>query len=452
MKKYIKFLLILVPVICGIFIFNSCKQADTTVTPIVTSSNWVKMYGGGLSDIITSVQTVPSGGFIAAGYTVSFGQGLNEVYIVRINSDGGVQWSKSYGTTQNDETAQIQALSDGTFIVAGRTSSASLPNYDVFAMKLDANGNLLWNKIYKWSGNVVTSGVQQTSDNGFVIAGTSGFSPGQTDAFVLKIDGSGAAQWLKSYGGPFNDICTSIKKTSDNGFIICGSSFSGGFPDGDGFLEKLYADGSMAWTNFYGGNDGYDQFNDVYQNTDGGYIAAGVTYAFGLTTGDIMILRTDAGGVVAPGWPRTLGDSSLGLDMANSVVQADDGSFTLTGYRTNGSSTDIVVSNYFGDATYNWTKVYGGSGSDKGITIVKNSGKYVLGGISSSANNDMYILNLKPDGTCCSGTKPFTPVGGSPTVTNVPGSFSSASFTPTVIDGHFTAANAATIVTAQCSE
>src|ERR1044072_538993 len=102
MKKF----LIIIPVICCIFIFNSCK--DSTVTPVITSSNWVKMYGGSLSDVLTSVQVVPSGGFIAAGYTVSFGQGLNEVYVVRINADGTIAWSKSYGTSQNDETAQIQ--------------------------------------------------------------------------------------------------------------------------------------------------------------------------------------------------------------------------------------------------------------------------------------------------------------------------------------------------------
>ncbi len=291
MKKYFK-IFILLSVISASIIFESCKKDDTIITPENTSAAWVKMYGGGLSEILTSVQSVSSGGFVAAGYTISFGQGGNEIYVVRTNTDGSIQWSKTYGTTQNDETAQIQTLSDGSFILVGRTNSALVSNYDVFAIKLDASGNKVWDKRYSWNGNVVTAGVQVTSD-GFVIAGTGTFTVGQTDAFVLKIDGSGNAVWLKLIGGAFNDICTSIKNTSDNGFVVCGSTFSGGFPDGDAYMCKLNSDGSVAWTNFYGGNDGYDQFNDVTQTSDGGYVAAGYTKAFGLTDGDIYIVRTD---------------------------------------------------------------------------------------------------------------------------------------------------------------
>src|SRR5207237_4656499 len=167
--------------------------------------------------------------------------------------------------------------------------------------------------------------------------------------------------------------------------------------------------------------------------------------------GDIIILKTDANGVVYTNWPRTLGDSTLGLDAAASVVQADDGSFTLTGIRTTpGNLTDIIVSNYFGDGTYNWSKVYGGTGSGAGITIIKNSGKYVLGGIiSTGGNNDMYVMNLNSDGTCCAGTNAFVPTGGSPTVVNAAGSFTATSFTPTVSDAGFMAANASTVVNSQ---
>lgn len=456
MKNYAKIIVLLVTIISGIAMFNSCNKTDSVVTP-GNSASWVKMFGGGLSEILTSVKVASSGGFIAAGYTVSFGSGGNEIYVIRINTDGSTQWSKTFGSVQNDETASVLSLADGSFIVAGRTNSVLASNYDAFAIKLDANGNKVWDKIYQWNGNVITTSVQATNDNGFVIAGTSTFTPGQTDGFVLKIDGSGSAVWLKAIGGGFNDICTSLKSTSDNGFIMCGSTFSGGFPDGDGFLCKLNSDGSVAWTNFYGGDDGYDQFNDVVQSNDGGYTAAGFTKSFGLIDGDIYLVRTDQAGNILTGWPRTLGDSTLGLDAATSIVQGEDGTFTITGERTTLSSatTDIIVANYSANSDYNWAKVYGSSGNDAGVSIVKNSDKYVVGCVIASGgagDNDMYVMNIKSDGTCCAGTNSFTPLGGSPTVTNVSGSFTETVYTPAVLDAGFGTANAATVVTSQCSD
>src|SRR5436190_20708432 len=167
MKNYAKVIILLVTIISAIVIFNSCTKTDSVVTHGNSSASWVKMFGGGLSEILTSVQAASSGGFIAAGYTVSFGSGGNEIYVIRINTDGSTQWSKTFGSVQNDETASIISLGDGSFIVAGRTNSVLASNYDAFAIKLDANGNKVWDKIYQWSGNVVTTSIQATNDKGF---------------------------------------------------------------------------------------------------------------------------------------------------------------------------------------------------------------------------------------------------------------------------------------------
>jgi len=175
------------------------------LTGIASASYWAKAYGGNSWDSAFSVHSVrqtSDGGFIVAGYTDSFGAGSSDFWVLKLDADGNVSWQKTYGGSSYDHAESIQQTADGGYIVAGRTNSFGAGNYDLLVLKLDASGNVLWQKTYGGEQMDGAFSVQQTSDGGYIIGGmTESFNVESGDAWVLKLDGNGNVQWQKTYGG-----------------------------------------------------------------------------------------------------------------------------------------------------------------------------------------------------------------------------------------------------------
>jgi hypothetical protein len=267
---------------------------------------WAKTYGGTIWDEAFSVQQTSDGGYIVAGYTNFFGAGSWDIFLIKTDANGNVQWAKTYGGTDLDVALSVQQTSDGGYIVAGGTWSFGAGGWDIFLIKTDANGNLQWAKTYGGTNDEYANSVQQTSDGGYIVAGyTRSFGAGGWDIFLIKTDANGNIQWAKTYGGTNDDVGWSVRQTSDGGYsveqisdrgyIVAGWTRSFGAGSADAFLIKTDANGNVQWAKTYGGTNN-DGASSVRQTSDGGYIVAGYTVSFGAGVGDVFLIKTDANG------------------------------------------------------------------------------------------------------------------------------------------------------------
>jgi uncharacterized delta-60 repeat protein len=209
--------------------------------------SWAKTYGGTYSDRAYSVQQTSDGGYIVAGGTRSFGAGGWDIFLIKTDANGNISWAKTYGGTYDDYAYSVQQTSDGGYIVAGYTISFGAGNSDVFLIKTDANGNIIWAKTYGGIYTDSATSVQQTSDGGYIAAGyTESFGAGNGDFFLIKTDANGNISWAKTYGGTYDDYAYSVQQTSDGGYIVAGWTNSFGAGYFDIFLIKTDANGNIG--------------------------------------------------------------------------------------------------------------------------------------------------------------------------------------------------------------
>jgi hypothetical protein len=208
---------------------------------------WAKTYGGTYRDSAFSLQQTSDGGYIVAGETSSFGAGYPDAFLIKTDADGNIIWAKTYGGTNWDFTFSVRQTSDGGYIVAGGTRSFGAGSWDIFLIKTDADGNVQWAKTYGGTSTDVATSVQQTSDGGYIVAAEIlSFGAGSWDIFLIKTDANGNIQWAKTYGGTGADIPLSVQQTSDGGYIVAGFTDSFGAGERDIFLIKTDANGNIG--------------------------------------------------------------------------------------------------------------------------------------------------------------------------------------------------------------
>jgi len=374
-----------------------------TVTPTV---NWAKTFGGGNRDVAHSIVQTSDGGFIIAGETDSFGAGNADVWILKINANGLIEWEKTYGGSAYDIVRSIQQTSDDGFIAAGETSSFSFAaDTDVWVLKLGANGNTLWQ--YRYGGNGIDKAycIRQTSDGGYIVAGeTNSFGAAGIDVWVLKLKSDGDIEWEKRYGGAGDDVAHSIQQTtSDGGYIVAGETSSFGAGDIDVWALKLDSNGGIEWQKRYGGG-GDDMAHSIQQTSDGGYIVAGETDFFVIVFADFWVLKLDSNGVVE--WEKTY-RGSFG-DKAYSIHQTSNGGYIIAGKTSpNPVNADIWVLKLDSIGDIEWQKTYGGNGSNSANFIRQTSDLgFIVAGETSfvgAGNADVWVLKLDTNGEIGSG-------------------------------------------------
>ena len=231
---------------------------------------WTRTYGGSGDDEAYSVQQTADGGYIVAGYTYSFGAGGDDFYLVRTNSQGDTLWTRTYGGDSLDCAYSVHQTADGGYIVAGYTYSFGAGLDDFYLVKTNSLGDTLWTRAYGGSNYDDARSVQQTTDGGYIVAGyTWSF-----DADLVKTNSQGDTLWTRTYGGSNGDDAYSVQQTADGGYIVAGDTWSFGAGRNDFYLVKTNPMGDTLWTRTYGGR-GNDSARSVQQTTDGGYIVAG---------------------------------------------------------------------------------------------------------------------------------------------------------------------------------
>jgi len=218
------------------------QLSDTTPVPLPQPKGWMKTFGKFGEDYGYSVRQTFDGGYIIAGSTNNLGGG-GDVWLIKTDKDGNMLWDKIFGGNDWDEAYSVQQTSDGGYIIAGSTG------VDFWLIKTDSNGNIVWDTTYGGNDHDEAYSVQQTSDNGYIIAGTTrSFGAGITNAWLVKIDADGNKIWDRTFGRKYGNLAYSVQQTSDNGYIIAGAT--GGFGDvnGDVWLIKTDSQGKSKTT------------------------------------------------------------------------------------------------------------------------------------------------------------------------------------------------------------
>ena len=352
----------------------------------------------------SSVSQTNDGGYVLGGSATLPSAFYSNFYVVKTDSLGDIQWSKSfaYGSYDgNSSVAKVLQTSDGGYIVLGNTSSTGATGVDVYLARLDPTGRVIWQKTYGGKYDDNAASIVKTS-SGYMIAGsTMSYGDGSSDIYVVKIDDSGNEIWHHNYGGAGGDTGSQIISTKDGNFVIVGttSSFgaSGAF---DIYLFKIDGSGNKIWDKLYGGSD-WDEGNSVAELSDGSLVIAGFAIGFGPGARDMFLVKTNASGVEQ--WHKAFG--GIYQDNASKVVTTSDG-IIVSGTQTIGikntvssGNVDILVIKIDLNGNQSWKSQFGRLQNEAvGDMIINGNGNVIIAGSTSSYGGN-YFLNINPQGS-----------------------------------------------------
>jgi hypothetical protein len=298
-------------------------------------------------------------------------------------------WARTFGGDKDDIGRSVQQTQDDGYIIAGLTNSRGSVHTDAWLIKTNAYGDTIWTRTYGSTDADWANTVCQTADGGYIIAGGTG---GNCEIWLLKTDASGNAVWSRTYGGSSGYGGDRVVQTRDGGYIVVGSTTAAGAGSSDIWLLRLDPYGDTTWTRTYGSTS-LDQGCSVQQTQDGGYAALGSKGSLdsGWFDTDIWLIKTDANGDTI--WTRTFG--ARGEDDGFCAQQTQDGGYIITGRTTSGGPYGYGVCLIKTDASGNtaWIRSFGGPESSGRSVRQTHDGGYVVGGINDAA----HLLIIKTD-------------------------------------------------------
>lgn len=261
---------------------------------------WTQSFGvAGVDEIGLDVEVAFGGGFVIAGYQLPTTiPSPRDAFLIRTNTSGEEIWSKTYGGAVHDTASSVVTNADGGYTFTGYTTSQGAGANDVWLVKVDAVGDVNWSRTF--GGNNEDYGMSVARFGaGYVIAGqTRSMGAGGTDAYLLRTDFKGDLVWENTFGGAANDSANSVKVLPD-GFVFTGFTESSGAGAADAYLVRTGFNGEAKWERTFGGSD-TDAGMAVVANEAGGFVVAGYTESMGEGASDVYAIRTNSGGQVLP--------------------------------------------------------------------------------------------------------------------------------------------------------
>ena len=389
-----------IPLVIALLLLLSYTLVITLVNLRPDFIRFQKTYGGMGFDEAWSVVQTPDGGYAIVGQTDSFGAGERDFWLVKVDANGNALWNKTFGGKDVDIAYSIALIDDGGYALVGDTSSFGAGSFDFWLVKTDSTGNIQWNKTYGGKRTDGANSVVQTSDGGYAIAGhTSSFGAGDWDFWLVRTDANGTGLWSKTFGTPKTDYAYSIVQTIDRGYAIAGYTSSFGAGRYDFWLVKTDENGTIQWNQTYGGKNSEWAFS-IVQTTDEGYAMAGYTSSFGAGQMDFWLVKTDASGNMQ--WNKTYGGPDW--DWGTSIIQTDNEGYAIAGWTKSFGTGDsdfwLLKTDENGNAQ--WNRTYGGAGWDESNSVVQTSdGGYALVGHmhSKTGSTDFFIVKTDDNGT-----------------------------------------------------
>lgn len=353
-------------------------------------------YGGNGYDVGYDVKQTLDNGYIITGSTSSFGQGNTDLYLLKIDSMGQKKFQTSFGGYNNEIGKSIVQLSDSSFVMVGYTSSSGIGGYDIFLVKTDKTGNLLWQKTIGGSDWDFAYSIQKTTDGGFIIGGTTySFGRGNADGYVIKTDANGDVIWSKTYGGKKDDEFKSVIQTSDGNYALTGYTKSYNDSLSDIWIFKIDINGDSLWCKFFGGNK-QDFGSEIIEHQNGEFFIAGGTESFSVSIMNGYVVHTDNFGNYLS---KVLDNTSSSYQSFNSIVVSK---------RSNGIINALAKETFYGfSAQFKMLEMNLGlnylNGTDYGSTfndemykiIATNDKGYACVGYTNgygAINSDVYFL------------------------------------------------------------
>lgn len=361
------------------------------------SIEWQKAYGGNNIDIIGSVQQTEDGGFIAIGQISAGGgdiithKGSRDIWVIKVSSSGALEWQKTLGGTQDDSGYSIEQTSDGGYILVGETLSidgdvtAPLGMSDIWVVKLASDGNIEWDRSLGSISADQGRDIKQTLDGGFIVTGSR-----NSGIYAVKLANDGSVEWERTYTGS-SSMGNRVFPTDDGGYALVGYEYAGFNPHLK--IIKINSVGTVEWFKNLGGS-GDDFGYDIKQTNDGGFVIVGDTtssngdVATNKGMSDVWVIKLDRGGTVE--WEKTLGGSSN--DYGRSVTQLADGSYIITGYS---SSSNGDVSSPKGSQDIWIVKLEGNI--QENIQFVDVGGSYIQVGANAGNAFRIVIDDMRID-------------------------------------------------------
>lgn len=367
--------------------------------------SWERNYGGSFSDLAYCIQQTNDGGYIAVGYTQSnngdvtnYIGGGSDVWVLKINNAGGIEWQKNYGGNLLDYAQSVIQTNDGGYIIAGFSNSttgnvtAPKGNNDYWVAKISSTGTIEWQNNYGGSGNDRAYSIKQTSEGGYIVLGTSNSTNGdKTDlngsVWIVKITSTGTITWNKSYGSG-EGRC--IIQTSDGGYVLTGQVVGGFGVTGvhttsstttdDIWVAKLASTGDLTWQKSMGGFN-FEYGRSIWTTSDGGYIVCGTTRS--ANDGDVTNNHTNSF-LPTDCWVVKLNNLSLPVQLTNFSAQQTNANITL---RWN-TQNEINLSCYEVEKSNN-----GSNFNKAGVVIATGLSSYYW--VDASPNNASNYFRLK---------------------------------------------------------
>lgn len=306
---------------------------------------WQRVFGGSGWDRLEGIEQTGDGGYIVAGWTSSFGAEGFDGWCLRLGPSGKAIWQRTFGGGLHDKIVSVQVTSDNGYLVAGETWSYGEGLSDGWCLKLDTDGAVVWQNVLGGTSNDSFADVRQTIDGGYVLTGWSrSWGSGGDDAWCVRLDPVGTMVWSKVYGDAGDERAYSIRETTDGGYVLAGQATASGDYYDDGWCLKLDAAGAIVWQSLYTGlNDGDDRVRAVAVASDGGYIAAGYTFTFGGGCADGLVLRLSKSGKVCAKLTKKPSTATARVSFPASVTSAPRTMDTSAEFRSSKARTSDVA-------------------------------------------------------------------------------------------------------------
>lgn len=288
---------------------------------------WAHNFGGDEdNEGAMAVLSTRDGNFVAAGFSYSYGAGDSDGWVFKLDRAGEIMWQQTFGWTSYDLFLDVAETPDGGLILAGAADPLANQNIDMWAMKLDANGAPLWQKHFDKGGWDNATSILPSPDGGYVLVGfTQATFFADRDIWVIKLDAGGEVVWDKTYGGNSWDEAQDVAIGAQGEIVLAGDTESFGAGDSDGWVLKLDANGAPLWQKAFGGS-GADSFHAVALRHDGGIVVAGEGNVQNFTQADAWVMSLTSDGAIL--WKERLG--GFAGDYANDVHFVGD-DLILTG-------------------------------------------------------------------------------------------------------------------------